>query len=151
MELRACGQRSSTSFFFEENKSMAVNVSMKKIWTGRVLSALIVLFMVMDGVMKLLKPAPVLKAQAALGWPDSITMATGIVLLICTLLYAVPRTAVLGAILLTGYLGGAVAIQWRVGNPLFAETLFPVYMGIVMWAGLFLRDERLCEMIPLRR
>lgn len=130
---------------------MTANVSMKKIWTGRVLSALIVLFMTMDGVMKLFKPVPVLKASAELGWPESIIVATGIILLFCTLLYAVPRTAVLGAILLTGYPGGAVAIQWRIGHPLFSETLFPVYMGIVVWAGLFLRDQRLCEMIPLRR
>jgi hypothetical protein len=126
-------------------------VSTKRLWTGRVLSGLVVLFLLMDGAMKLFKPAPVLKAQAELGWPDEITVATGIVLLICTILYAVPKTAILGAVLLTGYLGGAVAIQWRVGHPLFAETLFPVYMGIVLWAGLYLRDARLCEMIPLRR
>ncbi|HYK38070.1 DoxX family protein [Alloacidobacterium sp.] len=126
-------------------------VSRKRLWTGRVLSGFVVLFLLMDGVMKLFKPAPVLKAQAELGWPDNITVATGIVLLICTILYAVPWTAILGAILLTGYLGGAVAVQWRVGNPLFAETLFPVYMGILLWAGVYLRDTRLCEVIPLRR
>ncbi len=126
-------------------------ISAKRLWTGRVLSGLLVLFLLMDGVMKLLKPAQVLTAQVELGWPDRITVATGIVLLICTVLYAVPRTAVVGAILLTGYLGGAVAIQWRVGHPLFAETLFPVYMGIVLWAGLCLRDAQLCEMIPMRR
>lgn len=92
-----------------------------------------------------------LTAQAELGWPDSITVPTGIVLLICTVLYAVPRTAILGAILMTGYLGGAVAIQWRVGHPLFSATLFPVYVGIMLWAGVSLRDARLCEIIPLRR
>jgi hypothetical protein len=129
---------------------MAV-VSARRLWTGRVLSGLVVLFLLMDGVMKLIKPAPVLTAQAELGWPDSITVATGIVLLACTVLYAVPRTAILGALLLTGYLGGAVAIQWRVGHPLFSATLFPVYMGIVLWAGLYLREQRLCEIIPLRR
>jgi hypothetical protein len=126
-------------------------VSTKRLWTGRVLSGLIVLFLLMDSVMKLIKPAAVLKAQAELGWPDEITVATGIVLLICTILYAVPKTAILGAVLLTGYLGGAVAVQWRIGHPLFAETLFPVYMGIVLWAGLCLRDAELCEMIPVRR
>jgi hypothetical protein len=126
-------------------------ISTKRLWTGRVLSGLVVLFLLMDGVMKLMKPAAVLTAQAELGWPDSITVATGIVLLVCTVLYAVPRTAILGAILLTGYLGGAVAIQWRVGHPLFSATLFPVYMGIVLWAGVYLRDARLCEIIPLRR
>ena len=126
-------------------------ISGKRLWTGRVLSGLVVLFLLMDAVMKLIKPAAVLKAQAELGWPDEITVATGVVLLICTVLYAVPRTAVLGAVLLTGYLGGAVAVQWRVGHPLFAETLFPVYMGILLWAGLCIRDAELCEMIPLRR
>lgn len=125
-------------------------VSGKRLWTGRVLSGLVVLFLLMDGVMKLFKPAAVVNASAELGWPDQIIVATGIVLLICTILYAVPRTAMLGAILLTGYLGGAVAVQWRAGNPLFAETLFPVYMGILLWAGMYLRDARLCEILPLR-
>ncbi|HMD20894.1 MAG TPA: DoxX family protein [Alloacidobacterium sp.] len=126
-------------------------ISGKRLWTGRVLSGLVVLFLLMDAVMKLIKPAAVLKAQAELGWPDEITVATGVVLLICTILYAWPKTAILGAILLTGYLGGAVAVQWRVGHPLFAATLFPVYMGIALWAGLCLRDAELCEMIPVRR
>ncbi len=130
---------------------MQAVVSPKRLWTGRVLSGLVVLFLLMDGVVKLFKPAPVVTGSAALGWPDQIIAATGVVLLICTILYAVPKTAVLGAVLLTGYLGGAVAVQWRVGNSLFAETLFPVYMGIVLWAGLCLRDQELCEIIPLRR
>jgi hypothetical protein len=118
--------------------------------TGRILSTLAILFLLMDGTMKLFRPAPVLKAQAELDWPGHLTVATGIVLLICTLLYAVPRTAVFGAILLTGYLGGAVAVQLRVGNPLFAETLFPVYFGILLWAGIYLREPRLRAIIPLR-
>ena len=130
---------------------MESEVSTKRLWTGRVLSGLVVLFLLMDAVMKLLKPAAVLKAQAELGWPDEITVATGIVLLICTILYAVPKTAILGAVLLTGYLGGAVAVQWRIGHPLFSQTLFPVYMGIVLWAALCMRDAELCEMIPIRR
>jgi hypothetical protein len=126
-------------------------VSGKRLWTGRILSGLVVLFLLMDGAMKLFKPAAVIKASAGLGWPDHIIVPTGIVLLICTILYAIPRTAVLGAVLLTGYLGGAVAVQWRVGHPLFAETLFPVYMGIVLWAGLCLRDAQLSALFPLRR
>jgi DoxX-like family len=130
---------------------MEAVVSTKRLWIGRVLSGLVVLFLLMDSVMKLSKPAAVLKAQAELGWPDEITVATGVVLLICTILYAVPKAATLGAVLLTGYLGGAVAVQWRIGHPLFAQTLFPVYMGVVLWAGLCLRDAQLCEMIPLRR
>ncbi len=88
---------------------MQAVVSTKRLWTGRVLSGLVVLFLLMDAVMKLMKPAAVLKAQAELGWPDEITTATGVVLVICTILYALPQTAVLGAVLLTGYLGGAVA------------------------------------------
>jgi DoxX-like family len=130
---------------------MEAVLSTKRLWTGRVLSGLVVLFLLMDSIMKLIKPAAVLKAQAELGWPDEITVATGIVLLICTILYAVPKTAILGAVLLTGYLGGAVAVQWRIAHPLFAQTLFPVYRGVVLWAGLCLRDAQLCEMIPLRR
>ena len=126
-------------------------ISAKRLLAGRVLSGLVALFLLMDGVMKLLKPAPVLKAQAELGWPDEITVATGVVLLVCTILYALPKTAILGAVLLTGYLGGAIAVQWRVGHPIFSQTLFPVYMGIVLWAALCLRDAELCEMIPLRR
>lgn len=125
-------------------------VSGKRLWTGRVLSGLVVLFLLMDGVMKLFKPEPVLKASAEIGWPDQIIVATGIVLLICTILYAVPRTAVLGAILLTGYLGGAVAVQWRIGHPLVGYTLVPIYLGILLWAGLYLRDPRVCEIIPIR-
>lgn len=126
-------------------------VSAGRLWTGRVLSGLVVLFLLLDGGMKLFKPAVVVKASAEIGWPDGIIVATGIILLICTILYAVPRTAILGAILLTGYLGGAVAVQWRIGNPMFSNTLFPVYMGILLWAGIYLRDARLCEIIPLRR
>jgi DoxX-like family len=126
-------------------------ISAKRLWTGRVLSGLMILFLLLDGVMKLFTPAPVLKASAQLGWPDEIIVPTGVVLLICTILYAVPKTAILGAVLLTGYLGGAVAVQWRVGNPMFSNTLFPVYMGILLWAGLCLRYAQLCEMIPWRR
>lgn len=128
----------------------STGVSGKRVMTGRILSTLAILFLLMDGTMKLFRPTPVLKAQAELGWPGHLTVATGIVLLICTLLYAVPRTAVFGAILLTGYLGGAVAVQLRVGNPLFAETLFPVYFGILLWAGIYLREPRLRAIIPLR-
>jgi hypothetical protein len=104
----------------------------------------------MDGVMKLIKPAPVVEATMRLGYPESVIQSLGIVLLVCTILYAIPRTSILGAILLTGYLGGAVAANVRVGNPLFSHTLFPVYVALFVWGGLYLRDRRLRGLIPVR-
>jgi hypothetical protein len=109
-------------------------------WTGRVMTALIVLFLVMDGVMKLVKPDVVVKGTLELGYPESSIFGLGVVLLASVVLHLIPRTAVLGAILLTGYLGGAVATHVRVGNPLFSHVLFPIYFGALLWAGLFLRD-----------
>ena len=100
--------------------------------------------------MKLVKPEPVVKATIELGYPESVIMALGIILLVCVILYVVPHTAVLGAILLTGYLGGAIATQARVGNPLFSHILFPVYLALLIWGGLFLRDSRLRALMPLR-
>jgi hypothetical protein len=87
-------------------------------------------------IMKLMKPGPVVKATVELGYPESVIMGLGIVLLVCVILYVVPCTAVLGAILLTGYLGGAIATHVRVGNPLFSHVLFPVYLGVLIWGGL---------------
>jgi hypothetical protein len=130
--------------------AQAAPVSMKAVWTGRVISGLVVLFLLFDGVTKVLKVAPVLQASAQLGFPVSLIVAIGAVLLICTVIYAIPSTSILGAILLTGYLGGAVAIQARIGNPLF-ETLFPIIFGVLVWAGIFLRDNRLRTLIPLRK
>jgi fucose permease len=115
------------------------------------MSALPVLFLLMDGVMKLLKPEFVVKETVQLGYPESIILGLGIVLLVCVILYVIPRTAVLGAILLTGYLGGAVATHARVGDPLISHTLFPLYFAILLWGGLYLREDRLRELIPLRR
>lgn len=118
-------------------------VSNRRLWTGRVASALVVLFLALDGLMKFLKPAAVIEACVHLGLPESILPVIGGILLICTALYAYPATSVLGAVLTTGYLGGAVLTHLRVGDPLFSHILFPVYMGIVMWTGLFLRKSRL--------
>jgi DoxX-like family len=128
---------------------MAPN-SKGRLWTGRILSAVPVLFLLMDGVMKLVKPESVLRATVQLGYPESVIFGLGIVLLVCVILYVIPRTAVLGAILLTGYLGGAVATHVRVGDPLFSHILFPVYVAILVWGGLYLREERLRALIPLR-
>ena len=120
------------------------------LWAGRIISALPILFLLMDGVMKLFKPAPVVEATVRLGFPESTIVPLGIVLLVCTVIYAIPHTSVLGAILLTGYLGGAVASQLRVGLPLFSNVLAPVYVSALIWGGLYLRDSRLRALIPLR-
>ena len=125
--------------------------SKKMLWAGRIMGALPVLFLLMDGVMKLIKPAPVVEATVGLGYPEAVILPLGIVLLFCTVLYAIPQTSVLGAILLTGYLGGAVATHVRVGNPLFTHMLVPVYLGVLIWGGLYLRDGRVRELIPIRR
>jgi hypothetical protein len=105
----------------------------------------------MDATMKLLALSVVLETSGPLGFPGA-TMARGLgmLLLVCTLLYAAPQTAVLGAILLTGYLGGAVATHVRVGDPLFSHILFGVYVGVFLWLGLYLRDARLRALVPLR-
>jgi len=121
--------------------------------TGWALSGLALAFFAMDGAIKLFAQPMVAEASAPLGWPTdpgTIYMLAAL-LLGSALLYAIPRTAVLGAILLTGYLGGAVATHVRVGDPLFTHTLFGVYIGIVVWGGLWFRDPRLRALIPLRR
>jgi len=130
-------------------ESETTTVSRKALWAGRIVSALPILFLLMDSVMKLLKPTFVVDATVKLGYQESTIVPLGIVLLICVILYAIPQTSVLGAILLTGYLGGAVATHVRVGDPLFSHVLFPVYLGILIWLGLYLRDVRLRALVPL--
>jgi hypothetical protein len=117
-------------------------------WAGYIVSGLPVLFLLADAVGKLVKPEPVVTGTLELGYQESIIVPLGIVLLICTILYAIPKTAVLGAILLTGYLGGTVATHARIGNPVFSHMLFGVYIGIFLWLGLYLRDPRLRELLP---
>ncbi len=117
-------------------------ISTKRIWSGRVLSTLPSLFFLMDGGMKLFKPQFVVDATVKMGYPESVIVGLGVVLLTCTLLYVIPRTAILGAALLTGYLGGAVATHLRVGDPWFV-VIFPVLFGCFVWGGLYLRDRRL--------
>jgi hypothetical protein len=111
--------------------------------TGWVLSGLAVLFLLFDGVGKLLEVAPVLAGTAQLGYPPSVVRPIGIILLICVTIYANPRTSIGGAVLLTGYMGGAIATHLRVGSPLLTHTLFPLYVAAVFWGGLLLRDARL--------
>jgi len=119
---------------------------------GYLMSGLVVVFMVFDGTMKLLPLDVVIKATAALGYPPSpaFIRELGIISLICTGLYVVPRTAVLGAILLTAYMGGAVASHLRLEDPLFTHILFGVYLGLLLWGGLYLRDERIRALLPVR-
>ena len=119
----------------------------KHLWTGRIMIALPALFLLVDGGMKLIKPAPVVEATVRLGFPESAIFGLGIVLVSCTVVYLVRRTSVLGAILLTGYLGGAVATQVRAGDGWF-PIFFPVILGVLLWGGLFLRDERLRALLP---
>src|SRR5262245_59355234 len=123
-------------------------ISGKSLWTGRIIGGLAALFLLLDGVMKLFKPAPVVEATIKLGYPESVIIGFGIVLTLLTILYVIPRTSVLGAILLTGYLGGAVASHLRVSDPLF-NTIFPVIVGTLVWGGLFFCDGRVRELIPL--
>jgi hypothetical protein len=126
-------------------------ISSTAIWAGRGMSGLVILFLLLDGTMKLIPLDVVLEASAPLGIPDNLARTLGALTLGCTLLYAFPRTAILGAILLTGYLGGAVATHLRVGDPLFTHVLFGVYLGVMVWGGLYLRDDRLRALIPLQR
>jgi hypothetical protein len=126
-----------------------VSVSTGALWTGRVISALPALFLLFDAAMKLVKPAFVVEATAALGYSESVIVPLGVVLLACTILYLIPQTAVLGAILLTGYLGGAVATHVHHGDGPF-EIVFPVLFGVLLWGGLVLRDTRLRALVPWR-
>ena len=121
----------------------ALAPSKAALWTGRVLSTIISLLLGFDATMKLLEVAPVMKASEQLGYSAHAVFGIGVVLAVCVALYALPRTAVLGALLLTGYLGGAIATHVRAGDPLFTHVLFPIYVAAVAWAGLVLRDGRL--------
>ncbi|PDQ19506.1 hypothetical protein CN311_19155 [Mesorhizobium sanjuanii] len=133
--------------------AQSTSVSSPALWTGRVLSAIIVLFMILDGVIKLPPLDVVTQTMVPLGWPADANVARmlGVIGLISTALYALPRTSVLGAILLTAYLGGAIATHARVGSPLLSHTLFGVYLGIILWGGLYLRDPRVRALIPFSR
>jgi hypothetical protein len=124
-------------------------VSKKALWAGWVLGGLPALFLLIDGAMKLAKPDFVVEGTTRLGYSEAVILPLGVVLLAATVLYLVPRTAVLGAILLTGYLGGVVDAHVRMGEGAF-EILFPVVFGVALWGGLYLRDARLRALVPLR-
>jgi hypothetical protein len=119
-----------------------IAVSTKRLWTGRIISGVVVLFLIFDGVTKLIVIKPVVEGMRQLGYPVPLAPVVGTILLICVVFYVIPRTAPLGAILLTGYLGGAVASQFRIGMPLLGYTLAPIYVAALAWGGLYLRDSR---------
>lgn len=121
------------------------------LWSGRVLSALVVVFLVFDGVIKVMQLDVVREAMTSLGYPDHVAYGLGLITLAIAALYAVPRTSVLGAILLTGLLGGAIATHLRVGSPVFSHLLFGAYIGLMAWAGLLLRDARVKAMLLMRK
>ena len=132
-----------------ETTAQSVPVSKAAVWTGRVISGLVVLFMVFDGVTKVMKVQQVIDATIRIGFPLSSIVGIGITLLVCVALYVIPRTSILGAILLTGYLGGATAANIRAGSPFF-NTAFSVGFGVLTWLGLYLRDRQLRAMVPMR-
>ena len=124
--------------------------SKKMLWTGRILRGVVILFLLFDSVIHLMVIAPVVESFNQLGYPVDVAVALGVIELICLDLYVIPRTSFVGAIMLTGYLGGAVATQLRIHAPLFSTALFPLYIGILVWGGLYLRNERLRALISLR-
>lgn len=125
-------------------------VSKKRLWTGRILSGLVGLFLLFDSITKLITIKPVVDGMHQLGYPVPLAPVIGSILLICIVLYVIPRSAPLGAILLTGYLGGAVASQLRIGMPLFSYTLAPIYVAALAWGGLYLRDSRVRALFAQR-
>jgi TRAP-type C4-dicarboxylate transport system permease small subunit len=131
----------------------AQSVSKSARWTGLAMSGLVILFLLFDGGIKLVPLEIVTETSAQIGLPTDVSFARtlGILTLIGVVLYAIPRTSVLGAILLTGYMGGAIATHLRIGSPLFSHTLFGVYLGLLIWGGLYLREPRLRALIPFRR
>lgn len=122
-----------------------------QVWTGRVLSGLAVLFLAGDTVFKLVTSPEALQGTAELGWSPGAVFGIGVIELVCLVTYLIPRTAVLGAVLFTGYLGGAIATHLRIDNPLITHVLFPVYVAAFIWGGLFLRDRALRAVLPFRK
>jgi hypothetical protein len=121
----------------------------KKEWAGRIASGLVISFLIFDSVIKVFALGPAVQATTELGYPASVVTGLGIIELVCLLAYIVPRTSVLGAILLTGWLGGAIATHLRMGSPLVSHTLFPIYVAALIWGGLWLRSERLRQLFSL--
>jgi len=132
----------------------ATNISpvvKKKLVTGYVLTALVALFLIFDTVIKVLRLPVAIQGTTELGYPADSVLWIGMIELVCLGLYLVPQISILGALLLTGYLGGAIATHVRVGNPLLSHTLFPIYVALLLWGGLYLRETRLHALVPVRR
>lgn len=136
---------------FTAASGTSVSWASKKVWTGRILSGFAVLFMFFDSITKLLETPQVVQGTAKLGYPVSLIPVIGTILLLLTILYVIPRTSIFAAILLTGYLGGALASNLRIMSPLFSNALFPVYFAVILWGGIYLRDELISQFIPFRR
>lgn len=130
---------------------MTETISKSRLWTARIMSGIVILFMLLDSIMKFIQPAQVVEGTVTLGFAAHHIIPIGILGLISILLYAYPKTSILGAILLTGYWGGAIATHVRLDNPLFSHILFPVYLGILAWGGLWLVNERLRGLFPLKK
>jgi hypothetical protein len=122
-----------------------------QLWTGRILSGLSIAFLLFDATIHMIKIPAVVAGFTALGFPASVAFPIGVIELVCIILYVIPRTSVLGAIFLTGYLGGAIATQVRIGAPMFSTTLFPIYVALFLWGGLYFRDPRVRALIPIAR
>jgi hypothetical protein len=141
------------TIFAETVASRETEISKPARFTGRVLSGLVIVFLLFDGAIKLVPWPIVTETMDKMGYGSSegLARSLGIITIACTVLYAVPPTSILGAILLTGYLGGAIASHLRIGSPLFSHTLFGLYLGLMVWGGLWLRDRSLRSLIPFRR
>ncbi len=125
--------------------------SKKALWTGRILSGIAIVLLCFDSITKILKVDGVVKAAMQSGYPVSLLSTIGTILLVCLIVYAIPRTAAIGAMLITGYLGGAFEANLRAGLPLFSMALFPVYFAVLVWGGVFLREQRVRQFFSLKR
>ncbi len=132
-------------------ETQSQTVPLKKLWASRVLGGIAVLFMLFDTVIKLVRESHAVEGTIQLGYPDSTVQLLGIIEAVCLVLYLIPRTSVLGMVLMTGYLGGAVATHVRLENPLFSHVLFSVYIALLMWGSLYLREPRLAALLPFRK
>lgn len=136
---------------FIKARVQPLTISKTALWTGRVLSTLAILFLAFDCAIKLMQVPQAIEGTTQLGYPASVIFPLGIIQLICLVIYAIPQTSVLGAILWTGYLGGAIATHVRLGNPLFTHILFPVYVALLLWGGLYFRNHYLRALLPFQR
>ncbi len=126
-------------------------ISKSRLWTSRIMSGIVILFMLSDSIFKFIQPAPVIEGTLELGYAEHHIIVMGILGLLSIVLYAIPRTSVLGVVLLTGYFGGVIATHLRIDNPLFSHILFPVYLAVLAWGGLWLRNEKLRALFPFKK